>query len=539
MAEQKVHRSTVAFITVKFGTTKSLPIACYLINFVASSCNVTCTTDYISTLNCWDADVTGQNFCHVDLECRDEDLSAKGNCTTGPSRRWCTMEPENFDYFAYVDTVCSLTVNERNLIQRVEEKITNKTWILRDFIKPRAPINLNIVKTEGDYNLTWDTEYINEHGLFLQGQFIYVLRIRTKNADEVLKYYDIRQDQKYLVINQENVQSGKTCLADIKASVNPLLLPSFWSEWSSSVELTCPWTSISNDTASFSVSLCVFFPLIYRGPLKKLPFYQYIPNPEDYFKPLYQKHEGDFKKWVGPVLIFSHCDPLEKSAPLQVLSEKQMEALGQQMDGTEVYDSGGSGGEDSSGSNQEDWSLLSQANNNSSRLYFLGGSSLGATHSSGHISIDTVTVSGQEGTVSEWSGESAMGPLDGYGGARQEMENVGEEHGVARLSGREDFAHWELRGQDMEAEQISLESFSSNEQSEYGYPRMGLDLDTIDSGFMESDCSSPVNSEFDGNEQMDSAILAGPGGSHSNYVKQWVTFTTVQGDTSTSSQESQ
>lgn len=92
-----------------------------------------------------------------------------------------------------------------------------------------------------------------------------------------------------------------------------------------------------------------------------------------------------------------------------------------------------------------------------------------------------------------------------------------------------DFDDWHLQEHDLEnIEQVSLDSYSSNEQSDDGYPQMGLDLDTIDSGFLESDCSSP--SAFDENEQIETSSLEGVGCSHSNYVKQWVAFTSVQVD---------
>lgn len=217
------------------------------------------------------------------------------------------------------------------------------------------------------------------------------------------------------------------------------------------------------------------------------------------------------QKWVGPVLTFNSFDILEKSVPLQVLSEKQLAALPLQRELLHDPGSGGSG--------LGDWSLLSLVNPGSSKRYFLGGSSLG------HISMDTVTVSGQEGTMSDWDrGSGRNRPDPSFHGANQRAPGVSDEDDVLGLDEREGLNE---RGYDNDMdhiEEISLDSFSSNEHQDDGYPQMGLDLDTIDSGFLESDCSSPVNSECDGSDQMDAALLDAGVGAHSNYVKQWVAF---------------
>lgn len=211
---------------------------------------------------------------------------------------------------------------------------------------------------------------------------------------------------------------------------------------------------------------------------------------------------------------------LEKSAPLQVLSEKQHAAVPLQ---TPLLRNPRSGG-----SSLGDWSLLSLMNPDLSKRYFLGGSSLGLAHSGGHISMDTVTVSGQEGAMSNFE-ETNRNAVD----VPNEVENP--ELGNRESSEVQGFDDWQLQANDAEnGEELSLDSFSSNEHSDYGYPQIGLDLDTIDSGFLESDCSSPVSSECEGGEQMDTGLLGGTVGTHSNYVKQWVAFMPASGKNSNS-----
>lgn len=227
-----------------------------------------------------------------------------------------------------------------------------------------------------------------------------------------------------------------------------------------------------------------------------------------------------FQRWVGPVLTFNNFDFQEKSTTLQVLCEKQ------QNESSEEPGNGRSG--------ERDFGLSGQ---NSSKLYFLGSNSHSVAHSGGHISMDTVTVSGQEGIMADWSGDNHRRSLEDFLNDKDGNQRVAEiadrqplvPEGSGSLRGL-DCDDWHLQEHDLEnIEQVSLDSYNSNEQSDDGYPQMGLDLDTIDSGFLESDCSSP--SAFDGTEQIETESLDGVGGSHSNYVKQWVAFTAVQVDT--------
>ena len=228
------------------------------------------------------------------------------------------------------------------------------------------------------------------------------------------------------------------------------------------------------------------------------------------------------QKWVGPVFIFSELDPLEKNPSTQMMTEKQLDTLG--LSRLTVEEDGSSGDQ-------------------------------GTCHSAGHISIDTVMVSGEEGALSgnSWvtykcsqGGESFSQYTGGSrGGIDTEAEGplgagAEEEGGLSGQSGRRASTglpamkwQFQLQACNYQPEQISLDS-------EDGYPPMVLDLDsvdTIDSGvFVESDCSSPVNTNFESEKQIDSALLSGVGSSPSEYVKQWVTGNTMQEDTTNSGQ---
>ncbi|XP_074866945.1 interleukin-21 receptor [Carettochelys insculpta] len=76
-----------------------------------------------------------------------------------------------------------------------------------------------------------------------------------------------------------------------------------------------------------------------------------------------------------------------------------------------------------------------------------------------------------------------------------------------------------------------------------GYPTICLDLDTIDSGFVDSDCGSPTECEFEKNSQTNSGCISGSITLENegedfprSYVKQWVSyrFATLPSGTQTS-----
>ncbi|XP_073694706.1 interleukin 21 receptor, tandem duplicate 1 [Garra rufa] len=499
---------------------------CGLIECNDNVCSVTCTTDFISMLNCSNSDLAGAASCHVVADCRDEYDSVNGSCTIKSPQTWCTMEPKDLDLIMSFDTNCSIIVTQITKQGNMETppKSHSEKIVLYKSIKLKEPFNLNITKTNGNFNLTWDLAY-TEHDLYKK--LYYRVRLRSKSdPDKPGQMHTLKQNQQSMVILSENLLPGRQYVADVQVAVHPSSIASMWSEWSNSVE----WTTDSPESEQYyflllALPVVMVVLLVYSGKLgsvKKLSLWQHIPSPQEYFTPLYHTYQGDFKRWVGPVLTFNSFDLLEKSTTLQVLCEKQ------QNDGPEEPANSRSGERD-----------FDPAGQNSSKLYFLGSNSQGIAHSGGHISMDTVTVSGQEGVMADWSGDSHRRSIEDFLNGKDANQRAAEINdrqplvpaGRRSLQGS-DFDDWHLQEHDLEnIEQVSLDSYSSNDQSDDGYPQMGLDLDTIDSGFLESDCSSP--SAFDGNEQMETSSLGGVGRSHSNYVKQWVAFTSVQGDTHT------
>lgn len=500
-----------------------LLVVCGLIECSDGVCSVTCTTDFISKLNCSNSDLAGTASCDVEADCWDQFDEANGNCSIKSPQTWCTMEPDNLDIIMSYDTNCSIIVTQMAKQGDMETptKLYSERILLYKFIKLKQPFNLSIAKIDGGFNLTWDVAYTNEQ---LYHKLYYRVRLRTKSdPDKKGQIETLQQNQHSMVIISEKLLPGKQYVADVQVAIHPKWIKSMWSEWSNSID----WTSDSPETDQYyflllALPVMAVLLLVYSGKLgaiKKPTLWQHIPSPHEYFTPLYHTYQGDFKRWVGPVLTFSNFDFHEKSTTLQVLCEKPQNESSEELN--------------NSRNGERNFGLAHQ---NSSKLYFLGSNGNSVAHSGGHISIDTVTVSGQEGVVADWSGDSHRRSLKDFLNDKDANQRAAEiadrqplvPEGSGSLQGS-DCDDWHLQEHDLEnIEQVSLDSYGSNEQSDDGYPQMGLDLDTIDSGFLESDCSSP--SAFDGNEQIETESLDGVGGSHSNYVKQWVAFTAVQVD---------
>ncbi|XP_055748944.1 interleukin-21 receptor-like [Salvelinus fontinalis] len=519
--EQNRLLSIVALMAVK-PLISSLAL-CYLIQYVACFCNVTCTTDYNTSLNCSCSGTVPSSPILLEAECRYFEDQVNDSCEITPPQSWCIIQPEDFFNIISVETYCTARVKHTGKEDKMKTD-DSTDWKLYKLVKPQHPVNVQVTENIDSYNVTWQMD----ENIYLDGSLMYRVRITTNNnylKDPV--YYPVREDQRYLVLNSLKLQPGTEYVANVQASVNPgSSYQGPWSEWSSTVEwrttegdakLWCQWPVLL--TILPCLILCYLFKILWP---KRLHMMNYSPSPEDFFKPLYHTYGGDFKKWVGPVFIFSELDPLEKHPPTQRMTEKQLDILGLSRLRVEEDSSSNSGDQ-------------------------------GTCHSAGHISIDTVMVSGEEGALSgsSWvtykcsqGGESFSQYTGGSrGGIDTEADGplgagAEEEGGLSGQSGRRasmglPAMKWQLQLQarNYQPEQISLDS-------EDGYPPMVLDLDsvdTIDSGvFVESDCSSPVNSNFESEKQIDSALLSGVGSSPSEYVKQWVMGNTMQEDSTNS-----
>ncbi|XP_043945262.1 interleukin-21 receptor [Protopterus annectens] len=315
---------------------------------------------------------------------------------------------------------------------------------------------------------------------------------------------------------------------------------------------------------------------------KKL--WDYTPDPSHFFKPLYVVYNGDFKNWVGN----THCDVTtyelsnRSNALLEILDVNNRSSTAKPLSIPNLKDW------DmyrkmklqhfTAGSQNHCRSLCSPCNMKD--------------QSYGCISIDTVTVtdevmscrpecnciSGQrknrpytsdfyscgipnesashsksDSTANSLGKKNALiyssctpntGAYGHINGTKlEEVEALLENSNVNILHlsclNIGDMREWEPEsptGHFPDTESVSysersLDSFSASSGMEGndGYPRINLDLDTIDSGFADSDCGSPVETEFGIQPQADleltdssSLELEQLEEYPRTYVKQWI-----------------
>ncbi|XP_042346783.1 interleukin 21 receptor, tandem duplicate 1 [Plectropomus leopardus] len=508
---------------------------------VTSLCNVTCSTDYDYLLNCSCSGSLPTYSVLIEVVCRDGEYDVNGSCEVKSPQSWCVMYPEELYIVASIGTMCTATVSHKGHQVLINDN-ESSTWALSKVVKPLPPVDVQVARNDGCYNVTWEHDH-ETHNIL-----IYRVRVRQSNdlSKDPVHYLEV--GEKYSLLDCEKLQPHVNYIVDVQAKMSPKnLYIGPWSEWSSTAE----WRTAGNSAqtegmngwwwyVTLAVSLLFVFLLLgySQKPCwqKKLRQIIYIPRPDEFFKPLDKSYEGNFKEWVKP--LFNECDYLQA----QMMSNKQHDVL-QWNTEKQSYS------EDNEMKHAGHFLPVLQPHSNSLLFFQDGDSFQGTGHSTGHISIHTVTLSGEEEFEEEVGSQSSVNTLRSYQGGESfgSFEEDNREHAgydleeSRRQSGilpphenqisnnlsLEDI-NFQPREQLDEPERVSLNSFVSNEQSEDGYPH--VDLDTIDSGFGE--CSSPGASDSNMAEQRDSDLFQEHKSSNSNYVKQWMICSTTQEDSS-------
>uniref|UniRef100_UPI0037E84271 interleukin 21 receptor, tandem duplicate 1 n=1 Tax=Semicossyphus pulcher TaxID=241346 RepID=UPI0037E84271 len=518
-----------------------------------SFCDVTCSTDYDVTVNCSCSASLPTHSVLIQVNCSDGfEVEAHGSCKVNPPQSWCVMYPEDLEEITSIGTMCTATVTQQGgpVIMNGTE---SSSWELSHVVKSLPPFNVQVTNSDGFYNITWD----HNNKIDCLTYRVRVRESRDLSKDTLLS--DSVQE-KQILIEHKTLQPHVNYTVDVGAIMCPEnLYWGPWSEWSPSAE----WRTVGSSaemnmcwwyTLLSIILIFVVLSLVYSQKTffkAKLQLITYVPAPDDFFKPLYQNYGGNFQEWVKPV--FKECDYLRISSHVQMHSEKQPDVL-------QLKNEKQSYSEDNEVEQGQGHFLHMQQPHSNSLLFFQdSGSSEGTGHSTGHISIHTVTLSGEEefeedvvsrrsvNTLRSYHGGESFGSFedDNGGHAGYDLEDPRTsrlERQIGMLPQHENQISIDLSMGNLnfqphvqlnEPERVSLDSFASHEQSEDGYPH--VDLDTIDSGFGE--CSSPGASDSHMAEQID--LFHEHKNSNSNYVKQWMICSTIQEDSSNSENELQ
>ncbi|XP_033023568.1 interleukin-21 receptor [Lacerta agilis] len=445
-------------------------------------------------------------------------------------------------------------------------------------VKPYPPFSLRAIASPEGYNLSWSTMYQHDEYFYLDGELQYELRYRQRGHPWQGHNHLLQYTETLWLLPQEF--EGDTDY-ELELRAKPREDSSYqgtWSDWSPKMTLrTLPravedrpgdkWSLWFLLVLSPLVALVVFLGWQHQRLWKKLDIF--IPSPAPFFQPLYLIHNGDFKKWVGSGI----------SNPGAMLDNFEWS--------TALLDVFGMGQKPLPPSPAKEQQSGGHTPSPATFASHLSGSQ-DANHEQayGRLSIDTVTVAGEftaccpqckgatpccaleegqgkrdayqdilfsGGQISEnlllvdmvppaasqrkgflsasesWSGDpllETLAPFSQAGGSLGRKKS-GEEVDFLGLPPEP----WTLEGL-LSPEEEDMASYrdllSPDLDADGDLLANGLDLDTIDSGFAECDCGSPVDSEFErrptgcGSEPL--IVESGETGEEllPSYVKQWV-----------------
>ncbi|OCT61537.1 interleukin-21 receptor [Xenopus laevis] len=546
-----------------------LLLLCFLVS-VAKGCeHLHCYVDYIDTLTCkYEKTQKEQSGISYSLSAMwtNEDLE-NTFCDLVQSGEFTYTCNEEMEYFGADDTYM-IFINETIEGKTISNQMCQPFYLSKTFV-PRAPYNLTVLISE-NYNFSWETTYKREVHLQATELAFELSYKRTDESWEKQKRIHILEDEKSVVLLQSSFQDAEGYIARVRAKPkNASIYRGDWSEWSNAVQ----WTTnenisgniwiLNNLTASVLCLICgiVIIIILSCKPIE-LPqrlwknVWVFVPDPEPFFKPLYMRHEGNFKSWLGSPYVTLPL-PIEVSlAPPEVLEIygrnvlKHATKLG--LDNTYVNEkllssnaSCGTHRKDcgkcncSAGTNDTSFQGISiETVTDGTTLCCSKSNTINSLLNNSRIENEETTCDDGYPTLNIDSGGCNF--LDQYPDNGPHSE-ISSNHSLEQNSDIQENAarpnlfdlisippeEWEIQASPSPDDENVFysnghyDSLSpgSGSSEDFGYPRMCLDMDTIDSGFAGSECGSPVESEHSPKVQN---LEPYSGQWQRNYVKQWV-----------------
>ncbi|XP_048349182.1 interleukin-21 receptor [Sphaerodactylus townsendi] len=480
-----------------------------------SSCkNLHCFADYIRTLTCtWEAGSAGGRPHH--LTARWVCGNHKGTCvflpTLGNASRMRYMCSSNQERCM---SGSSFTVTATFAEGALPDGQRCGPFKYHENVKPRPPFNVSAVACPGGFNVSWEGGYSAYDNL--HGELQYQLRYRQKGHPWRLEggtaggLKSVLQDTPSLWLLPQELAGGAEYELQVRSGLRDgSPYRGTWSDWSPSGCLKTPHRGTTG--AAWLLFLLLLITLLaFLGrhqscrPWKKLE--QLIPSPAPFFQTLYLVHNGDFQKWVGTSYSGAPLDVSECGTALPEVFKISPKPL-------------------LAPDAPEENPALPCADALPAFLEESPESALEPAY--GHLSIDTVTVADACGPEPEayqclpvdGSLSESLLPYSKVPPPPPWPQDPFLEHLSALYGGP-------LGASSPPPAQPFCREWLSPTWGADGDPGdLALDLDTVDSGFVDSDCGSPPgDSECQGRcascaahrEEEGAAFLP-------SYVKQWVT----------------
>ncbi|XP_061330136.1 LOW QUALITY PROTEIN: interleukin-21 receptor [Pezoporus flaviventris] len=559
-----------------------------LLQYTTCCENLTCFVDYVQTLSCVLRNDLGASSYNLTATWVSEEVpeNTVAACSllqlsrnTSHTEYMCTVDMTELLADIKVQVDVTETADKQHVL--------SNGFYMSENIKPQPPFNLTAVFSEG-YNISWETIYQNFPFYFLNEELEYQLRYKRRtDTRETWKTKAVHEDKRTLVILPWELQANTEYEFQVRARPREgTSYHGFWSEWSRPLLLTTGpaavtqtadmgWLLLVGGVVAITASITTFLAKQQRL-WKKMAC---IPDPAPFFKPLYLVHDGDFKKWVGAPHSKITFDFFEWGIVLPEVLEVYTMCNSNSTSREELHEM------KSVLPCKPCVSCLTAPGQDGQSLLSSGTQD----QSYGHLFIDTVTVADeftpcncQCNCNSVYRGHEHTREEDSAGETGYPKVNVDDEdrkipsdlpltdlstqdkilasgsvstdhlrstnvpaHQQAEraLEGRMGSIlevlclqpnQWDLEnpgslpspdGESVSYSEGSCDSFPHITRSGDSYPVICIDLDTIDSGFVDSDCGSPVDCEFEQNNQTNcgSISLEQEGEDFPrSYVKQWV-----------------
>ncbi|XP_030781134.1 interleukin-21 receptor isoform X3 [Rhinopithecus roxellana] len=508
--------------------------------------DLVCYTDYLQTVICilemWNLHPSTLTLTWQDQyeELKDEATSCSLHRSAhNATHATYTCHMDVFHFMA--DDIFSVNITDHsgNYSQECGSFLLAKSRFSHQ-VKPAPPFNVTVTFS-GQYNISWRSDYEDPAFYMLKGKLQYELQYRNRGDP-----WAVSPRRKLISVDSRSVsllplEFRKDSSYELQVRAGPMPGSSYqgtWSEWSDPVifqtqseELKEGWNP---HLLLLLLLVIVFIPAFWS--LKTHPMWRLwkkiwaVPSPEQFFMPLYEGCSGDFKKWVGAPFTGSRLElgswSPEVPSALEVYSCHPPQSPAKRLQLTEL---------------REPAELVESDSVPKPSFWATAQNSGGSAYSEerdrpyGLVSIDTVTVLDAEGPCTwpcscEDDGYPALdldaglepspGLEDPLLGAGTTVLSCGcVSAGSPGLGGPLGSLLDRLKppladGEDW-AGGLSWGGRSPGgvSESEAGSPPAGLDMDTFDSGFVGSDCSSPVECDF---------TSPGDEGPPRSYLRQWV-----------------
>ncbi|XP_053550221.1 interleukin-21 receptor [Bombina bombina] len=536
----------------------------FFIRLCFSCKDLHCFGDYIDTFTCrYDADREENSDISYILSAawtsEDEDLNISCLLTQSYNKHEQTCNVDMAYYGAEVTFNISITQTisgKHNFTQMCGP------FNLSDNFVPVAPFNLTVTFYE-NYNISWRTAYESELHFLKNGELQYQLSYKTeKESWKTQKYVHILEDEKNVQILKSSFQEDTNYVARIRSkpkSTSPLYSGE-WSEWSDFVTWRTHFHGDPSWTMKFWIPiLCgtTFIAMILMFKHLQLPQrlwkneWVFIPSPAPFFKPLYTGHNGDFKSWLRCPLNMTTLQFDGGVILPEVLEISSRSFLKPGVDDIERHEK-----------------ILSCKACRVNECAKCRCNTLSRDRLTDHIFVDTVTneevhdslqcIASTQPSVNsddEEGHENNCYPSLSLDSDQEHLLNhllPDNSNSVALLNYKTErgldhqstlrsnmnilgaiflpLEEWELPASHSPDDvnvfynNDNYESYSpiSENSIDFGYPRLCLDLDTIDSGFADSECGSPVESDVSPKLSSSESFIEQEDVCQRNYVKQWV-----------------